>query len=900
MEVCRMQTIWIDAAEFQNRGGWRLESQFVRSVGQSYLIALKKPGTPVTDATTSFTIEKEGMYRIYVRTKNWKFPEAPGRFLLAADGEALPNTLGKMPTHKWYWEIAGDCHLTKGEHLLSAIDKTGWLARFSSVIITNDMDFTPSPEIDRFLKQRANIKGVSQEPARLSFDYVVVGAGPSGVPAAVEAARNGLKTALISGRPTIGGNASKEGTIGLDGAASNNRGAWEGGIANEIRNLHFTKNLSWQASMEALCKAEPNLTVFTNELCIDAETENGHILSATTVHTLTLQRTIFSAPLFCDCTGDGWLGYYAGAAHRVGREAQWQYDESLAPKVPDTLTMSGCLCDEQEGMPHMRIFQAGPTPNKVPFTAPDWAIHLPEGEALHRKPGSIGSAAWWLENSNDHDDLWDDEFARDEMIRLGLGYFHWLKNSAPLKPELAEKVDYYELRGLALHNSKRENRRLMGDYVFTQNDCVAGKTFPDTISYCGWHIDVHHPKGIYSGKEGVFYSVKSIPLTPLPYRMVYSKNIDNLFMAGRCCSVSHMGLGPVRVESTLATLGQATGAAAFLCLHHNTTPRGIYEKHVTELQQLLLRHDLTIPRIENTDEKDLARTATVTADSTADDVFLPQLPGSKDVWVPLSTTLLAGPYENATEPELDHIAAELKNNSGEDIVLHAMLWDYNDREDINTTIQLIDECDVCIDAGFEGYCSLPFQKEPKQNHFAVSFSVDPRISWRKRIWVGQDMVSYEKGDGQINETIAQSFELLYNSSLSMPADCAPKNVINGQNRPTLTSLNGWASKRGLPASITLTLKEAKEISEVRITTQVELSYPNYCFKQKTISTGTAEDLTVCLLQNGVWNEVAHMKDNCFKQILVRFAKQPAEAVKITVNKSINSSAAHITEVRIYE
>lgn len=408
-----MQTIWIDAAEFQNKGGWKKESQFVRSVGSSYLIGLETPGVPVENATTSFYIEEEGNYRFFVRTKNWKFPEAPGQFTLAADGKELKNILGKMPTHKWYWEIAGDMHLCKGEHTLSAVDKTGWLARFSSVIITNDMDFTPSPEIERFLRQRAEIKGISQNLRELHFDYVVVGAGPAGVPAAIEAARNGLKTALISGRPTIGGNASDEGTIGLDGAASRNRGAWEGGVANEIRNLHNTKGLSWQNAMEVLCENEENLTVFTSELCIDAKAENGHIINAVTVNTDTLEKTEFFADFFCDCSGDGWLGYYSGAAYRIGREAKWEFGEEFAPESPDTLSMSGCLCDDQKGMPDMRIFKAVRTDKKVSFTAPDWAIKLPEGEKLHREPVSIECASWWLENSNDHDDLWDDEFVRD-------------------------------------------------------------------------------------------------------------------------------------------------------------------------------------------------------------------------------------------------------------------------------------------------------------------------------------------------------------------------------------------------------------------------------------------------------------------------------------------------------
>lgn len=896
-----MNTIWLDAADFSSNGGWKTESQFVRSVGQSYLIALDKPGVPVENACASFKIQESGTYRVFVRTKNWKFPEAPGQFTISVDKQELPNILGKMPTHKWYWEIAGDIELDLGEHTLEAIDKTGWLSRFASVVITNDMDFTPTPEIDRMLRQRAQIKGMSMTEEELHFDYVVVGAGPAGVPAAIQAARNGLKTALISGRPTIGGNASDEGTIGLDGAASRNRGAWEGGIANEIRNLHIVKGLSWQGAMEELCEREKNLTVFTKELCIDALSENGHIIYATTVNTDTLKRTRFYASFFCDCSGDGWLGYYAGAAHRVGREARWEFGEEFAPEAPDTLSMSGCLCDNQKNMPHMRIFTAKQTHRKIPFTAPDWAIKLPEGEALHREVPALNCAAWWLENSNDHDDLWDDEFARDEMVRLGLGYFHWLKNSAPLKPEFAEKIDYYELCGIALHNSKRENRRLIGDYIFNQNDCTKDRHYPDTISYCGWSIDVHHPKGIYSGKEGAFHSNMTIPCCELPYRIVYSKNIDNLFMAGRCCSVSHIGLGTVRVESTLATLGQTTGAAAALCKKYDTTPRGIYENHIKELQQLLIRHDLTIPAVDNEDENDLARTASVTADSQADDVYLLKIHGTKDVWVPVKNETLSGPYCDAAEHDAQYYKAELKNTSEKDITVIAKLWDYNDRLDINETARVIDSCQILLKKGFEGYVDLPFTKKKEQKYFAVSIEANENICWRKRVWVVYSFVTFEKEGDTIIQRENQGRELLFSSDTEMKADCSPENVINGKNRQTLTALNGWVSdrKQGLPASITLSLPEEKEINEVRITTYVDLSYPNYCFKANPVFTGTAQDMTVSLLQDGKWKEVCTIKDNCFKQAVARFEKQKAEAVKVTVTKTINSSSAHITEIRIY-
>jgi len=897
-----MQTIWLDAVEFDTLGGWKKESQFVRSVGQSYLIASDKPGTPVDDAKITFSIKEEATYRFFVRTKNWKHPEAPGRFALSVNGEELPNILGKMPTHQWYWEIAGDLHLTAGSYTLSVVDKTGWFSRFADVVITSDMDFTPSPEVERMLRQRAEIKGIENKTEELHFDFVVVGAGPAGVPCAIEAARCGLKTALISGRPTIGGNASNEGSVSMDGASSHHRGTWEGGILNEIRNLNVLRGITNQAAMEYLCANEPNLTVFTNEICIDANSIGSHIISATTVNAQTLFKKTFFADRFADCTGDGWLGYYAGAAYRIGREAKWQHDESFAPQVPDTLTMSGCICGTSEKLFRVRTFRAEKTDSPVSFQAPDWAIKLPEGEALHRKVTDLHCAAWWMENSNDFDDLWDDEFARDELIRLGIGYFHWLKNSAPLAPHLAAEVDYYELCEMALHTSKRENRRLIGDYVFNQNDCVEGKRFPDAISYCGWNLDVHHPKGIYSGAEGAFLSDAVIPCTPLPYRMIYSKNIDNLFIGGRCCSATHVGLGTVRVEATLATLGQAAGVAAYLCKKYGTTPRGIYESHIKELQQLLLRHDLSIPYVTNEDSLDLARSATVTADSIADDVYLLKHHGTKDVWAPINTETFTSPYGVSRVDRADYYKAELKNVSGHGVELVAKLWKYSQRQDINDSAKLIESCKITLEPEFEGYLDIPFETKDISQNIAVSIEPTQDVLWRKRIWTKGSFLSFERRENEIVEISDDARELLISSDIEMRADCSAENVINGVNRPSLTKLNGWVSNRsaGLPASITLTLARPENISEVRITTKAELSYPDYAYKRNSAFVGMAQDLSISLLRNGEWHNVATVTDNCYKQMVARFESQLAEAVRITVTKARHDVRAHITEVRIYE
>ena len=223
-----------------------------------------------------------------------------------------------------------------------------------------------------------------------------------------------------------------------------------------------------------------------------------------------------------------------------------------------------------------------------------------------------------------------------------------------------------------------------------------------------------------------------------------------------------------------------------------------------------------------------------------------------------------------------------------------MLW-------LTETAKVIDSCQVVIPKSFEGYADLPFTKKKEQKHFAVSIEANENLSWRKRVWIAGSFVTFEKEGNTIIQRENEGRELLFSSQAEIKADCSPENIINGKNRQTLTALNGWVSdrKQGLPASVTLTLEKEQEISEVRITTYVDLSYPNYCFQANPVFTGTAEDMTVSILQNGNWKEVCAIKGNCFKQAVARFEKQKACAVKVTVTKTINSSSAHITEVRIY-
>ena len=612
-----MEKIWIDAAEFENFGGFVLETQFVREMGQAYLLA-SGVGTAVEPASTTFRTTEDGYYRVYVRTKNWLCEYNPDGMVIEVDGIRSEHICGEMHVRDWYFEIGGDFLLRSGEHTLRIYDTKGWFARFACVIITNDYDFTPSKEIRMLKQQRAQIKRLENTVKLMGeYDFIVVGGGVGGVVSAITAARYGLKTALINDRPILGGNASDEANVTLEGAEW--RGYHETGVVFELKTYRHFHAVSWTETFETFTARENNLDVFSNMLLIEATAKNNRISEIMTVDTLDLREYRFSAPLFVDATGDGWLGYYAGALYRIGREANFQHMESYAPGVADGNTMSGCATVKKEfkTLTDATIcsYLAEKTDVPVAFEAPAWAFQLPAGDALGRTPKKIESGEWWLEMPNDYDDLFECEFVRDSMIRMSLGYFDWLKNSWSDR----EKAENYRLKKLGTYNAKRETRRLVGDYILTENDFTENKIFADAVTYCGWTIDVHHPEGIFSGKKGAFTSDKKIPISPVPFSALYSKNIENLMMVGRCISVTHLGLGPVRVQLTIATMGQAVATAAYLCRKWNSTPRCIRNEHIDELQQLLLKDGMTIPGVKNHDDEDLALKARASATSFAKD-----------------------------------------------------------------------------------------------------------------------------------------------------------------------------------------------------------------------------------------------------------------------------------------
>jgi len=145
---------------------------------------------------------------------------------------------------------------------------------------------------------------------------------------------------------------------------------------------------------------------------------------------------------------------------------------------------------------------------------------------------------------------------------------------------------------------KRESIRYKGDWVLSQEDITSGGEFEDTVAYGGWPMDDHHSEGIhYKGKPTVFNKAPS-PYG-IPFRCLYSSNIDNLMFAGRNVSVTHLALGSTRVMGTCAIMGQAIGTAAAMMNDLSVSPRAFYQHknqiNIKELQARLQGQDCFLP-----------------------------------------------------------------------------------------------------------------------------------------------------------------------------------------------------------------------------------------------------------------------------------------------------------------
>ena len=415
-------------------------------------------------------------------------------------------------------------------------------------------------------------------------DFCVVGGGLAGLCAAVATARHGAKVALMQERPMLGGNASSEVRMWVCGA--HGRDNRETGLVEELmlENLYRNPDYNysvWDGILYELAAYQENLTLLLNCTCNDCAMEGSRIVSVTGWQMTTQSYHTVHAALFADCSGDSVLAPLTGALTRWGRESREEFGEDIAPAAADRRTM-GMSC----------MIQARQEMRPSTFIPPKWAHKYTRADLPHRLPDMDNPMEnfWYLELGGEYDAIADTEWLRDEMLRMAYGIWDFVKND----PELREKNANWRLDWVGILPGKRESRRYVGDHILTQHDVRAGGHFDDLVAYGGWSMDDHHPGGFRSPEQPTIYHPAPSPYG-IPYRCLYSVNIDNLFCAGRNISVTHTAMSSTRVMATCATLGQAVGTAAAIAALYGLTPRGVYEQRIAELQQTLMDDDCYLP-----------------------------------------------------------------------------------------------------------------------------------------------------------------------------------------------------------------------------------------------------------------------------------------------------------------
>lgn len=476
-------------------------------------------------------------------------------------------------------------------------------------------------------------------------DITVAGGGMAGVCAAIAAARQGMRVNLVQNRPMLGGNSSSEVRVWVCGATAHGvqQYARETGIMGELwLENQFTNPdgnpYYWDLVLQEAVRAEPNITVFLNTEIYDVTAHGtaGH----RTIDTVTgwmagsERRITFRSPVFLDCTGDGLVGLLAGADFRTGREPQAEFGESWAPDVPDDNTLGSTI-----------LFYTKDVGHPVKFVPPSFAVDITRTAIPHRRtitPDRNGCAYWWIEWGGELDVVHDNERIRDELQGVVYGIWDYIKNSGEYD------ADNLTLEWIGSIPGKREYRRFIGDYTLTQHDVLEQTDFEDKVAFGGWSIDLHPPGGVYASERG------SKHWHPpgnyhIPLRCLYSRNVANLWLAGRTISASHVAFGSTRVMATCAVLGEAAGTAAAVALREQLTPRELASARIGDLHRALVRADASVLGLRDDDPANLAHRATATASSTLHHLTVDEPAEPMPLTADLGMIVPAGPVLDTLE-----------------------------------------------------------------------------------------------------------------------------------------------------------------------------------------------------------------------------------------------------------
>ncbi len=663
-------------------------------------------------------------------------------------------------------------------------------------------------------------------------DLVVVGGGLSGVCCAVTAARKGINVLLVQDRPVLGGNASSEVRLWVLGATShmgnNNRWAREGGVIDELLVENMWRNpegnpILFDSILLETVRREPKITLLLNTAIHELDMDGGSIARVRGYNSQNQTAYTLEAPLFVDASGDGILGFLAGAEFRMGAEARSEFNEGMAPET-----------EEHTLLGHSLYFYSRDTGQPVKYVPPAFALQditrIPRFRDI--RVSDSGCRLWWLEYGGALDTVGQTEEIKWELWAVAYGVWNYIKNSGEF-PD-AENLT---LEWMGTIPGKRESRRFIGDVILTQNDLVQQRSFPDAVSFGGWAIDLHPSDGVFSSKPGCTqYHAKGV--YQIPFRSMYSRNVPNLLLTGRLISTTHIAFGSTRVMATCASNGQAAGMAAVLCAEEGLRPRDLLEPaRMHRLQQNLLAAGQHIPGVAFQAEGDLSRQATVSASS---ELLLQELPSCGELAEERSYALLI-PFQDGPSPALS-LYADVAHPG----TLRAELW--TSAHCGNTTPDvLVATLNLSLDAGNGVEIPVDFKTHlSSAAHYFVMVPAQPgvrlhlstaqmpgvvTVSQKMNAAVAKNLVQTPPEGSGIDTFAfwlperrpkARNLAVKFHQPLAL---YHPANVINGLNRPWCGT-NAWApaADDNAPA-LTLHWEEPVEVQKVSITFDTDFDHP---------------------------------------------------------------------------
>jgi hypothetical protein len=679
------------------------------------------------------------------------------------------------------------------------------------------------------INKESAVERRSNKSRVMNADLVITGGGIAGCCAAITAARKGIKVILVQDRPVLGGNASSEVRLWILGATShmgnNNRWSREGGLIDEIltENLYRNKEgnpLILDTILLEKVIGEPGITLLLNTAVF--EVQKSAALRIESIRAFCSQNSTsytLYAPLFCDASGDGIVSFLAGAGFRMGAESREEFGEQLAPDE-----------DYGELLGHSLYFYSKRAEKPVNYVAPEFALQdirqIPRFKVLNAS--DYGCRLWWIEYGGRKDTVHDTEEIKLELWKLVYGIWNYIKNSGEF-----EYVEDLTLEWVGTIPGKRESRRFEGLYMLQQQDVVQQRSFDDAVAFGGWALDLHPADGIYSPKPGCNqYHSKGI--YSIPYRCFVSRDLDNLFYAGRIISTTHVAFSSSRVMATCGHGAQAVGMAAALCIEHQVQPADLLERpYLTQLQEELNITGQSIPGLPINRSHSQLALPVVEASST---LLLHQIPADGE-WLTLAVS----------EAQLLPLKAERYQfkvwiNAQEDTILVAELR-CSSRKENYTPDECVEVLQVHLRAGVQEVGLLFSKPFPYQSYGFLIFHQNKSIGIKlsTALYTGITSVCNGKNKAVSNEgrqevppdTGVESFEFWIPrrrpDSFNIGMEISPslniydsRNVQNGFTRPYLEP-NAWVADDDDPSPV-LTFKWASVQSIRHLTLYFDTDY----------------------------------------------------------------------------